>query len=181
MDVVLGLDISTSKIGLSIVDLNKKLLKCEAIKLDNKKTLEERCLQLEHIVQSLDANNYINPKNKYNIVKVYIESPFMMFSGGKTTAMTMSKLQRFNGMVSFMIRKVFGYDAELIAANKARGSVGIKVKRGEDTKKKIIEWVKNEYPEDFNYDLTRHGNPKPGTDDKADAVVVALAGIILNS
>ena len=33
----------------------------------------------------------------------------------------------------------------------------------------------------INYELTRYGNPKPGTDDKADAVVVALAGIILNS
>jgi hypothetical protein len=80
-----------------------------------------------------------------------------------------------------MVRKQFGFDAELIAANKARGAVGLKIKRGEDTKKKVIEWVKNEYPEDFNYELTRYGNPKPGTDDKADAVVVALAGIILNS
>ena len=34
---------------------------------------------------------------------------------------------------------------------------------------------------DFVFELTKHGNPKPGTDDKADAVIVALAGIILNS
>ena len=181
MNYILGLDVSTSKLGLSILDTDKNLVESQTIKLDNKTSLEDRCLAVEHILSSLNSENYINKKNRYNITKIYIESPFMMFSGGKTTAMTMSKLQRFNGMISFMVRKQFGFDAELIAANKARGAVGLKIKRGEDTKKKVIEWVKNEYPEDFNYELTRYGNPKPGTDDKADAVVVALAGIILNS
>ena len=98
----------------------------------------------------------------------------MMFSGGKTTAMTMSKLQRFNGMVSYMIHRALGQTAELIAANKARGLIGLKIKRGEDTKKKIIEWVSTKYPEKFVVEMTRFGNPKPGTDDMADAVVVAL-------
>tara|TARA_R100001082_G_C4327232_1_gene143921 strand:- start:250 stop:795 length:546 start_codon:yes stop_codon:yes gene_type:complete len=181
MNYILGLDVSTSKLGLSILDTDKNLVESQTIKLDNKTSLEDRCLVVEHILSSLYSENFINKKNKYNITKVYIESPFMMFSGGKTTAMTMSKLQRFNGMVSYMVRKVFGFDAELIAANKARGTVGLKVKRGEDTKKKVIEWVKQRYPKDFVFELTRHGNPKPGTDDKADAVIVALAGIILNS
>ena len=174
MNVILGLDVSTSKIGLSIIDLNENLIDCQTIKLKPNYTLEERCIVLEHYISS-------NYGIKYNIKKIYIEQPFMMFSGGKTTAMTMSKLQRFNGMVSFMIRKLFGFDAELIAANKARGAVGLKIKRGENTKQKVIEWVKQRYPKDFIFELTRHGNPKPGTDDKADAVVVGLAGLILNS
>ena len=105
----------------------------------------------------------------------------MMFSGGKTTAMTMSKLQRFNGMCSFAVRRIFGSNPELIAANRARGLVGLKIKRGEDTKKKIIEWVEKKYPKDFIVELTSYGNPRPGTDDKADAVIIALAGMeILN-
>ena len=105
----------------------------------------------------------------------------MMFSGGKTTAMTMSKLQRFNGMVSYMVRRLFDQNAELIAANKARGLVGLKIKRGEDTKKKIIEWVSAKYPDKFIVEMTRYGNPKPGTDDIADAIVVALAGLNQNN
>ena len=144
MKVILGLDISTSKIGLSILDQKQNLLFCDVLKLN-------------------------------------VEQPFIMFSGGKTTAMTMSKLQRFNGMVCFMIRKLFNFDAELIAANKARGAIGLKIKRGENTKKKVIQWVKERYPKEFVFELTRHGNPKPGTDDKADAVVVGLAGLMLNS
>jgi len=175
MNIVLGLDVSTSKIGLSIMDYDQNLIDCQVVKLNNKISLEERCLKLE------DMLIYYNNMAQYNITKIYVESPFMMFSGGKTTAMTMSKLQRFNGMVSFMIRKIFGFNAELIAANKARGAVNLKVKRGENTKKKVIEWVKRRYPRDFVFELTRHGNPQPGTDDKADAVIVALAGLILNS
>jgi len=174
MNIVLGLDISTSKIGLSVLNDKQDLLYCHVLKLDSKNSLEERCLILEHYIKNtLDI--------QYNIQKIYIEQPFVMFSGGKTTAMTMSKLQRFNGMVCYMVRKLYGFDAELIAANKARGAIGLKIKRGENTKKKVIEWVKQKYPKDFVFELTRHGNPKPGTDDKADAVVVALAGLILNS
>jgi hypothetical protein len=32
----------------------------------------------------------------------------------------------------------------------------------------------------FRYDMTRQGNPQPGTDDKADAVVIGLAGQIIS-
>ena len=45
-------------------------------------------------------------------------------------------------------------------------------KRAEKTKLKVIEWVEEKYPKDFIVEYTRHGNPKPGTDDKADAIVV---------
>ena len=166
MDKILALDISTSRVGVTVMNYDKKLISCDVVKLDSNKCLEERCLDLENYLSS----------NPHEFKEVYIEQPFAMFSGGKTTAMTMSKLQRFNGMISYMVRKVFGFDAELIAANKARGAVGLKIKRGENTKKKVIEWVKQKYPKDFIFELTRHGNPKPGTDDMADAIIVALAG-----
>jgi hypothetical protein len=89
----------------------------------------------------------------------------------------MAKLQRFNGMCSFAVKRVFKQNPVLIPANKARKSVGLKIKRGENTKKRVIEWVEKNYPKDFIVELTRHGNPKPGTDDKADAIVIALAGL----
>jgi hypothetical protein len=53
----------------------------------------------------------------------------------------------------------------------------IKIPRGSKTKKLIIDWVSAKYPKDFTYELTRYGNPKPGTDDMCDAIVVALAGL----
>ena len=171
-DVILGLDVSTSKVGLCIMDYECKLLESEAIKLKTADELEDRCIFLE---------NYLNDINnkEYCIKSIFIESPFIMFSGGKTTAVTMSKLQRFNGMVSYMTRRSFEIQPVLIAANKARGLVGLKIKRGENTKQKVIEHIERKYPNEFTYELTRYGNPKPGTDDRADAVVIAWAGLLL--
>jgi len=177
-EVVLGLDVSTSKVGITIMDYNENLLQCEFIKLDPKKALEDRCILLEHYINNLNAFDSISQRG-YHIKEVFIESPFMMFSGGKTTAMTMAKLQRFNGMVCYMVRKTLGISPVSIAANKARGLVSLKVKRGENTKLKVIEWVQKEYPKDFIVEYTRHGNPKPGTDDKADSVVIAKAGLLM--
>ena len=168
---ILGLDVSTSRVGITILNSNADLIDCQAVKLNSKDELEDRCDQLKNYLQL----NY----NKYFIKEVYIESPFVMFSGGKTTAMTMAKLQRFNGMVSYMVRQLYGIISVSIAANKARGLVGLKIKRGENTKLKVIEWAESQYPKDFIVEYTRHGNPKPGTDDKADSIVIARAGYIL--
>ena len=69
-EVVLGLDISTSKVGLCIMDYKFNLLETEFIKLNTKDELEDRCIQLE---------KYINNLN-YNIKDVYVESAFIAFS-----------------------------------------------------------------------------------------------------
>jgi len=169
--VILGLDVSTSRVGITILDSNTSLIDCQVIKLNSKDKLEDRCYQIERYLQV----NY----NKYHIEEIFIEAPFIMFSGGKTTAMTMAKLQRFNGMVCWMVRNLYGICAVSIAANKARGLVGLKIKRGEKTKLKAIEWVQKEYPKDFIVEYTRYGNPKPGTDDKADSIIIARAGLLI--
>ena len=176
--VILGLDVSTSRVGVSIIDYDKHLLKCEFIKLNSKDELEDRCLVLENYINNINCYNSINNKG-FCINEVFIESPFIMFSGGKTTAMTMAKLQRFNGMVCYMLRRTLGITPVSIAANKARGLIDLKVKRGEDTKKKVIGWVQSEYPDDFIVESTRYGNPRPGTDDMADSVVIAKAGLLI--
>jgi Holliday junction resolvasome RuvABC endonuclease subunit len=168
--MILGLDISTSKIGYCIMDKDKKIIANEFMKLKPLQ-LEDRAEIFYDFLTILET--------KHHITDIFIEEPFSAFGGGRTTAMTMSKLQRFNGMCSFAVRRIFKMNPVLIAANKARGLVGLKIKRGEDTKKKIIEWVEKKYPNDFVYKLTNYGNPKPGTDDKADAVVIALAGMEL--
>ena len=170
--IILGLDISSSRIGYCLINENEDLLLVDEIKLKSSQSLEERAdifkKEMECIKRSLQEQE---------VDYVFIEQPFMAFSGGKTTAVTMAKLQRFNGMCSYCVRLLFGFPATLIQANKARGLVGLKIKRGEKTKLKVIEWVEAKYPENFIVEYTRHGNPKPGTDDKADAIVIANAGL----
>ena len=158
------------------MDYKFNLLETMLLKLNTKDELEERCLQIEEYINKINYLDKIN-EDGYIIKDVYIESAFIAFSGGKTSAVTMSKLQRFNGMVCFMLRKLFGYNALTLSPAKARGLVHLKIKRGENTKQKVIEHVEKAFPNDFKYELTRHGNPKPGTDDRADAIVIAWAGL----
>ena len=115
----------------------------------------------------------------WRIKHVFVEQPFIAFSGGKTTAVTMSKLQRFNGMCCYGLYCIFGSSPTLIQANKARGLNGIKIPRGEKAKPIVLKWVEENYKDSFSYEMTRHGNPKPTTYDMADAIVVARAGIEL--
>ena len=166
--MILGLDISTSKIGYAIIDNNQDLQESRVIKFKSDVPLEKRAKAFEE--------RMLNLMVKYDIQQIFVEQPFMAFSGGKTTAQTMAKLQRFNGMCCYGVFNLYGFPPQLVPANAARAAVGIKRKRGEDIKKKVIEWVHQSYPKDFIVEYTRHGNPKPGTDDMADAVIVALAG-----
>ena len=165
--MILGLDVSTSKIGYCVIDDNQNLLLFGFIKF-KKEPFEERAWDFfTNTLKEID--------HKYKIKEVRIEEPFSMFSGGKTTAGTMSKLQRFNGMISLTAYRCFHMIPILVPSRSARSKCGIKIKRGENTKKKVIEWVATRFPKDFKFELTRHGNPKPGTDDMADSIVVALS------
>jgi len=167
--IILGLDISSSRIGYCLINENEDLLLVDEIKLKPSQSLEERADIFKNTIEIIKEHSEVD--------YVFIEQPFMAFSGGKTTATTMAKLQRFNGMCSYVVHDLFGSPATQLQTNKARGLVGLKIKRGDNTKLKVIEWVNEKYTEEFIIEYTRHGNPKPGTDDKADAVVIALAGL----
>ena len=107
-----------------------------------------------------------------------------MFKGGKTTAYTMAILQRFNGMCSYIVYKTFDLEPQMVNARSARAKLGIRSPPrtpGKQIKKLVIEHVAARFPKQFKYEMTTHGNPRPGTDDRADAIVVALAGPILDN
>ena len=169
--MILGLDISTSVIGIAVLDEDKNLMSYDAIKFKSDVSLEERADFLSKEIQTLNTT--------WRIKHVFVEQPFIAFSGGKTTAVTMSKLQRFNGMCCYGLYCIYRNSPTLIQANKARGLVGIKVRRGEKAKPVVLAWVEENYKGSFSYEMTRHGNPKPTTYDMADAVVVTRAGLEL--
>ncbi len=168
---ILGLDISTSVVGIAILDEDKNLVTYNAVKFKANLDLEARADFLQKSIQMLDV--------AWRIKHVFVEQPFIAFSGGKTTAVTMSKLQRFNGMCCYGIYRIFGNSPTLIQANKARGLVGIKVPRGQKAKPVVLEWVEENYKNNFTYEMTKFGNPKPTTYDMADAIVIARAGLEL--
>ncbi len=167
--MILGLDVSSSKIGYCIIDKDESLLLCEFKKFKTSTSLESRALEFHSTLLDLSK--------KFKISKVMIEAPFVAFGGGRSSAQTVATLQRFNGMISLLVPIVFDMESEMVTPAASRKKQGIKIPRGQNTKKMIIEWVAQRYPDDFIVELTRHGNPKPGTDDMADSVLVALAAL----
>ena len=167
--MILGIDVSTSIVGFAIIDHNYNLKVYEKIKFKSNMPLEQRAQYFKNKISHYD--------NYYLIDDVFVEQPAMMFGRGKTTANTMAKLQRFNGMCCYACFEVLQIVPTLIHANSARKRMNIRVPRNVKNKKHyIIERVAEEYPS-FKFNLTRFGNPQPGTDDMADAIVVAHAGV----
>ena len=166
----LGLDISSSKIGIALLE-KEQIVLSEVLKFKPSQSLEERAEQFETRMRQIEQHHVV--------YDVFVEQPAIMFKGGKTTAFTMATLQRFNGMCCYVVNVVFEMEAELINPNSARSTLGIKVPRGIPPRAKknfIIERMSEKFGDNFTYNMTRQGNPQPGTDDRADALVVALAG-----
>jgi len=63
----------------------------------------------------------------------------------------------------------------MVAASSARKLAGVEVKRGENAKQKVLQFVLDNYPQ-ITIEYTKHGNPKPGTLDMCDSIIIALAG-----
>ena len=165
--MILGLDVSTNRTGWAIINDKQELIDSDFYKTKPKTPLEERATALK--------DNVLEPIIKlHDITEIRIEEPFMMFSGGKTTARTMSSLQRFNGMVSLIAHQLLGKPPTLVGATTARSRCGIKVPRGTKAKQVVMMFCASQY-DNFIMEYTKHGNPKPGIDDEADAIVVALS------
>ena len=87
----------------------------------------------------------------------------------------MAALQKFNGIVSWLLFEVFEIRPEFIGATAARKQAGIKVPRGQKAKQVVLQHLLDTEPA-FTIEYTRHGNPKPESYDRADAIVIAKAG-----
>ena len=169
--MILGLDVSTSITGFCVLDSSGEIIRCDAWDMRNKKYFPTIFHKAQHIRDSL-----MDMKVQYPIQKVLIEKPFMFFGSGGSTAKTMAALQRFNGIISWISYEAFGNEPEYLTAQQARKLNDINVARGANTKKIILEWVLDKYPE-INIQYTPKGNPKPKYFDIADAIVVANAGL----
>jgi len=165
--MILGIDVSTSITGFSVIDGDGQLVYFSNVDLRKHKDFFKKAIVTkEHILDLYE---------KYDVTSVYIEKPFEFFNSGGSTAATMAKLQKFNGVVSWICFEVFEVIPDYLTANQARKLVGIKVPRGQKAKKVVMEHLLENEP-DFQVEWTRNGNPKPCYFDMADAIVVGKAG-----
>ena len=90
--MILGLDVSTSITGATILDSNGKVVYSDA--WDTRK-FKNFFKKVEHVEERINQLC----KNGYKIEKVYIEQSLQSFRSGFSSAKTLSTLARFNGVV----------------------------------------------------------------------------------
>ena len=99
--IYIGLDISTSIVGISIFNHNKKFVDLESVNLTKTKCFFEKSL--------LVKKSFLNIVEKYQDVSfiVGIEENLQAFRPGLSSAKTLMTLSRFNGVISYISNEVF--------------------------------------------------------------------------
>ena len=169
--MILGLDISTSITGYTILDDEGSVIEIGHIDLRKQKDFFDKARACQERFQELDR------QSKSWIKKIYIEQSHQSFRSGFSSAQTLSLLSRFNGVLSWICSEIFDTDPEYLAAASARKLVGIKVPKGKKAKLAVLEFVVDK-EDAFAVEYTKHGNPRPGFTDRADSYVIAKAGWI---
>ena len=169
MQTILGLDISTSITGATVIQDGKILKTCfwDTRNKNRFPTIYEKARFVKSQLEDLSSN--------YKVSHIYIEQSLHSFRSGFSSAQTLSTLSRFNGIVSWICWELFKISPEMIAATSARKQAGVGIKRGDNAKEKVLQFVLDNYPA-IAIEYTKHGNPKPGTLDMCDSIVIALAG-----
>ena len=181
--MILGVDVSTSITGFAVV-ADGVLVYYDSIDLRKHKNIfaktiaiKEKILDLYEMYQlnNDDSSSAGGGDSHFPIEHIYVEQPFTFFNSGGSSAKTMAALQRFNGIVSWLLYEVFEIEPKFIGATSARKTVGIKVPRGQKAKQVVLQHLLDTEPA-FKIEYTKHGNPKPESYDRADAIVIAKAG-----
>jgi len=168
--MIAGLDISTSITGITVLDNIGRVVLCDAWDLRKYKgfflKVEKAKVLLEEVAKD------------QKIEKIFIEQSLQSFRSGFSSAQTLSTLSRFNGTLSWLCYDLLEVEPEFIGATTARKLCGIKVPRGRKAKEVVLENILD-IDSNFVIEYTKHGNPKPGTYDRADSLIIAKAGFEL--
>ena len=170
--MILGLDISTSIIGITILNKSGKIIHTEALDLRNKNHYPDVYKKYERVYSyflelKLDYN--------YDFSHIFIEQSLQMFRSGFSSAKTLSTLSSFNGVVSYLCYRELKKKPEYISASSARKSCGISIPKGKKAKEVVVQFLLDNEPK-FVVEYTKSGNPKPKYYDIADSIVIAKAG-----
>jgi Holliday junction resolvasome RuvABC endonuclease subunit len=171
--VILGLDVSTSIVGATVLDATGGVVYCESWDLRNKKKfsdLHEKASEVRELLKAL--------KEEYTFDSIFIEQSLQAFRPGFSSAKTILTLAKFNGIVSYLCYDVFNKKPEYVGASSARKLCGIRVPKGKKGKEVVLNFLLDNEPS-FDITYTKFGNPSPGTYDRADSLIVARAGLAL--
>ena len=113
--MILGLVVSTSITGATVMDYDGTIISCEAWRFQNKKNFPNLFSKAKFAKEQLSEI-----KKKYKIKEIYIEKSLQSFRSVFSSAKTLSTLASFNGIISWLCYELWGRQPEYISAPSAR-------------------------------------------------------------
>lgn len=175
--MIITLDLSTSKVGITYYDSKTNELKLDYVRFsDAFKSLNSRA---EYLIE------YI--KQKVNIDKetIFVIEDFLkVFKKGKSSINTIINLACFHSIFKYILHQL---NVEYVVYNvlTARKLAGFKKNKliSIDTKQQVLDYIKKNLVDLFNnivdknliYDQKRTGRSKEYSFDIADAIIILLA------
>lgn len=173
--MIFGWDISTSVIGITVLDNDGNFVKSSYIdlrKVDGgifeKATVAESQLH-KFFYENVDGDSVH-----------YIEDRLGNFSAGKSMLQVLMMLAAFNAVISYMLKKLPGCEIHHIHPSSVKAVMkveGLVIPKGADKKALTLAFVQRKEPS-FPVPLNRNDKPQPYCYDMADSYIVAKAGFI---
>lgn len=184
-NLILGLDVSTSVTGVCVVDpdLQPDGTGSHVAHLDRIEF--KKCVTLWDKADRVKQDLLVLKAKFPSISGFALEEPLLGFSKGMSSAATITTLMRFNGIVSYIGREVFGLEPTYISAASARKLCGVKLQKtsvaGMPHKEQVFKHMCEHDLSHVVWPLT----PKSGaivgwSRDATDAYVIARAACLVN-
>lgn len=172
--VILGLDISTSCVGVCLLndDGTKRLL--DGIEFRGCDTLFEKADVVAAYFTNLRAQSPL-------LDRIVVEEALLGFRAGMSSATTITTLIRFNGIVSFITREMWGRVPEYLSAAHARKLCGIKLQRtgiAGPQKEQVFRYFADHDLQGYPWPIKKNGKEIEWSRDATDAYCIAKAGLI---
>jgi hypothetical protein len=175
MGHILGLDVSTSIVGICVLNEDKcvddtdYIAKFDSVNFKKCKTLWEKA--------DLMSAYFATLQSEFNNIKsIVVEEPLMGFRAGMSSAQTIAMLMRFNGIVSYMSRCLFNVDPVYINSAHARKKCGIKMQKTKiagPQKEQVFKHMSENDLKLIVWDKKKNGDIVDESRDMCDAYVVA--------
>lgn len=173
----LGLDISTSVVGVTILDQDFNIVLMTHVNLGKIKDFWKKVDRIHDEVEKLF--------NSYDIFETYIEEPANRFSAGMSSSHTINTLIKFNALVSWKVRAVSKQPHHVTAAE-ARKKCGMVLQRvskcGLPHKEQVFRQITGPKGllENIQIPRTKSGKVEHTFYDEIDSYVIARTAVLVH-
>lgn len=174
-----GYDISTSVVGICLIDQDEQVIVLDGIKLTST-SLTNMWEKADKAIE--EAKKLIGDKK---IEKIFVEANAKMFATGFSSADTLFSLAKMNSLISYLSYKAFNAEVIDVNVTSARKAVGFNNTRADKrpVKEKVKEYVIQLHPElPYKQHIAKTGKNKGQlvysveNGDMIDAWVIAVGG-----